>query len=320
MNNKVSNTNGNTTPDTHGLCSTFMRLPLAQNLEQVDVGIVGVPWDGGTLREAGSRDGPRAIRYKSNRLKPYHSGMRFSPLDICRIADLGDVSVDPFDQTISLQVVEAFYERLSKYHLNPVSIGGDHLITLPILRAIARDEPVGLVHFDAHHDTAEASAQGHPYASATPFRHAIDEGLVDPKRVIQIGIRGPVPSFERGDWARDSGIKVITMDDLYEQGIDKVISLARQVVGDGPTYITFDIDGIDPAFAPGTGAPVIGGLTTYESLRILRGLRGLNLIGGDVTEVSPCYDVNDSTALIGASLLFEIICLIADARSTYNDK
>lgn len=304
-------------PNTASAHATFMQLPLEHRLDKVDIAVIGVPWDGGTIREPGSRDGPRAVRLKSSRIRPFHPGMRLSPLELCRIADIGDVPVEPFDQAASLEAIEAFYADLSNYDdLRPVSIGGDHLITLPILRALARREPVGLVHFDAHHDTAAASVRGDPYSSATPFRHAIEEGLVDPKRVIQIGIRGPVPSFDRGDWARKSGIQIITMDDLYNKGIDDVVRLARQVVGDGPTYITFDIDGIDPAFAPGTGAPVVGGLTTYESLRIVRGLRGLNLIGGDVTEISPLHDVNDCTSLVAASLLFEMICLVADARST----
>lgn len=312
--NEVKNTK--TSMDKSGLRSTFMRLPFEDDLDKVDIAVIGVPWDGGTRSGAGSREGPRTIRHKSSRIQPFHTGMRFSPFNVCSVADIGDVDVNPFNQAAGLKCIEAFYETLTKFNVTPVSMGGDHLITLPILRAIAHKEPVGLVHFDAHHDMATTSIYGDPYASSTPFRHAIDEGLVDPKRVIQIGIRGSVPTFERERWARESGVSVVTMDDFYDKGIDEVIRLARQVVGDNPTYITFDIDGIDPAFAPGTGAPVIGGLTTYESLRILRGLRGLNLIGGDVNEVSPAHDVNDSTSFVGASLLYEILCLVAEVRST----
>lgn len=295
--------------------SSFMQLPYAKELAQIDIAIVGVPWDGGTVSPVGSRHAPRTIRAMSQRLRRLHPSLEISPFDMCKIADLGDVKVDPFDQAKSLAAIEAFYAGLAARNIIPVTAGGDHLVTLPILRAVARKAPFGVVHFDAHSDTAESGSDGSRFTAATPFRRAVEEGLVDPKRVIQIGLRGTVRSNERMRWAREAGMRQITMDDLYEIGIDGVIRAARDMMGSEPTYISFDIDGIDPAFAPGTGTPVIGGLTTYESQRILQGLRGLNLVGGDVVEVSPQYDLNDVTSLVGASLIFEIVCLVAEARA-----
>lgn len=295
---------------------TFMDLPYTSDPQGLDIGVVGVPWDGGTNMRVGSRHAPREIRNMSARLRHFHPTMEVSPFELCTVADVGDVPVNSHDQAASLQSIETFYARLASSGVIPLTAGGDHLITLPIFRAIAREAPLGMVQFDAHSDTSETSAEGEKYSAATPFRHAVEEGLLDPKRVIQIGIRGPVRSRDKMQWAHDVGMRLITMDDLYEIGVDGVIGEARRLMGDGPTYISFDIDGIDPAFAPGTGTPVIGGVTTYEAQRILRGLRGLNLVGGDVTEVSPPYDVNNCTALVGASLLFEILCLIADARAS----
>jgi guanidinopropionase len=294
--------------------SSFMQLPHVSAFDELDIAIVGVPWDGGTASPVGSRHAPRTIRVMSNRLRRLHPLLETSPFDMCAVGDVGDVKIDPFDQAKSLTAIEAFYSELASHGVHPITAGGDHLVTLPILRAVARHAPVGVVHFDAHSDTAEAGSDGSRYTAATPFRRAVEEGLVDPKRVVQIGLRGTVRSNERNRWARDVGMRQVTMDDLYKLGLDGVIRAAREIIGDAPAYVSFDIDGIDPAFAPGTGTPVIGGLTTYESQRILQGLRGLDLVGGDVVEVSPQYDLNDLTSLVGASLMFEILCLVVDAQ------
>jgi guanidinopropionase len=194
-----------------------------------------------------------------------------------------------------------------------LSAGGDHLITLPIFRAIARERPVGMVHVDAHSDTNDRYFGDNAYTHGTPFRRAVEEGLLDPKRTVQIGIRGSIYGPEDMAFAEQSGMRVIYMEEFCELGVAAVIEEARRVVGDGPTYISFDVDGLDPVFAPGTGTPEIGGLTTREAQHLLRGLQGLDLIGGDVVEVAPPFDPSGNTALVGATMMFEILCLMADA-------
>lgn len=290
---------------------TFMRLPYTYDYEALDIAIVGIPWDGGTSVRVGSRRAPREIREMSVRLHRLHPTYGVSPLDLCVVGDVGDAPVYPFDQSKSLESVAKFFRQLAECGVAPVIAGGDHLATLPVLRGIVRDRPVALVHFDAHCDTADFSAEGERFAASTPFRRAIEEGLVDPKRVVQIGLRESLRSDEKMRWARSQGVRQITMDEIYDCRLDEVIQEMRRVVGDHPTYVTFDIDGLDPAFAPGTGTPVIGGLTTYQAQRLLRGLLGLNIVGGDVMEVSPPYDFNNCTALVGASLMYELLCLIA---------
>jgi guanidinopropionase len=197
----------------------------------------------------------------------------------------------------------------------PLSAGGDHLITLPIYRAIAKDRPVGMIHFDAHSDTNDRYFGDNLYTHGTPFRRAVEEGLLDPKRTVQIGIRGSIYSGDDMAFAEENGMRVIYMEEFSKLGVEKTIAEARRVAGDGPTYISFDVDGIDPAFTPGTGTPEIGGLTTLEAQHLVRGLQGLNLIGGDVVEVSPPFDPSGNTALVGATLMFEILCLLADAKA-----
>lgn len=295
--------------------ATFMGLPFLRDIESLDIAVLGVPWDGGTPVRVGSRHGPEQIRAMSERIHGRHPIYGVSPFELCAIGDIGDVTVPPFDQQAGLLAIEAFYRRLAAAKVSPVTAGGDHLVTLPVLRAIAKDRPFALVQFDAHCDTADTSRDGNRYSSSTPFRRAIEEELLDPRRVVQIGIRGPVRSFEKMQWALDHGVRQITVDDLHDQGIDAVVRQVREIIGDQPTYVTFDIDGIDPAFAPGTGAPVVGGLTSYEAQRILRGLNGARVLGGDVVEVSPPYDLANMTSLLGASLLYEILCLVAQTLS-----
>ena len=291
---------------------TFMRLPHTRHADGLDIALVGVPWDGGTTNRAGARHGPREIRNQSSLMRKVHHVSRLAPYDLAQVADLGDCPVNPIDLMDSLARIERFYRAIHQAGALPLSAGGDHLITLPIMRAIARDRPVGMVHFDAHSDTNDRYFGDNPYTHGTPFRRAVEEGLLDPRRTVQIGIRGSI--YGAGDmaFAEESGMRVIYMEEFTATGPEQVIREARRVVGDGPTYISFDVDGLDPAFAPGTGTPEIGGMTTREAQEVVRGLQGLDLVGGDVVEVAPPFDPSGNTALVGATFMFEILCLIAD--------
>ncbi len=296
-----------------GAIATFMRLPHIPDPARVDIALIGVPWDGGTTNRAGARHGPREIRNMSSFMRKVHHVSRIAPYELARIADLGDAPVNPIDLRDSLGRIERFFAKVHEAGAIPLSAGGDHLITLPILRAIARERPIGLVHFDAHSDTNDRYFGDNPYTHGTPFRRAVEEGLVDPRRTVQIGIRGSIYSAGDMDFAESSGMRVIYMEEFCQLGEEQVIAEARRVVGDGPTYVSFDVDGLDPVFAPGTGTPEIGGLTTREAQHIVRGLEGLDLVGGDVVEVSPPFDPSGNTALVGASFMFEIMCLLAEA-------
>ena len=296
--------------------ATFMRLPQANEPGELDIALIGVPFDGGTTNRPGARLAPREIRDASTLIRMINSATGVAPYDLCNVADLGDVPINPVDLIKSLKNIEDTYDWVCSAGAAPVTAGGDHLISLPILRGLARHQPLGMVHFDAHSDTGDTYFGGSALEHGTPFRRAVEEGLLDPKRVIQIGIRGSLYQWDDVEWARDQGFRVVTIDELYDIGVDAVIAEARRVVGDGPTYVSFDVDGLDPAYAPGTGTPEIGGFTTFEATKMLRGLRGLNLIGGDVVEVSPPYDTNQATAIVGATLMFEIICLLAEALAS----
>jgi guanidinopropionase len=296
-----------------GAIPTFMRLPHIPDPARVDIALIGVPWDGGTTNRAGARHGPREIRNMSSFMRKVHHVSRLAPYELARIADLGDAPVNPIDLKDSLGRIEGFFRKVHEAGAVPLSAGGDHLITLPILRAIARGGPVGLIHFDAHSDTNDRYFGDNPYTHGTPFRRAVEEGLLDPKRTVQIGIRGSIYGAGDMEFAERSGMRVIYMEEFCRVGEEKVIAEARRVAGDGPTYVSFDVDGLDPVFAPGTGTPEIGGLTTREAQHIVRGLQGLNLIGGDVVEVSPPFDPSGNTALVGATFMFEIMCVLADS-------
>jgi guanidinopropionase len=236
-----------------------------------------------------------------------------APFDLCRIADLGDAWVEsPFHLESSLGEIAQFYERVATAGVVPVSVGGDHSVALPILRGIARRRPVGMVHIDAHCDTGD-DYLGSKFHHGAPFRRAAEEGLIDPRRVIQIGIRGGINDRDVWRFSYESGMRVVPMEEFYERGVKWAIEEARRVVGDGPTYISFDVDGLDPVFAPGTGTPEVGGLTTLEAQLLIRGLKGLDLVGGDVVEVSPPFDPSGVTALVGATMMFEILCVVADS-------
>ena len=292
---------------------TFLRAPYEEELGNVDIGLVGVPFDGGVTNRTGARHGPREIRNQSSLMRRMHQSSGISPHDLARVADVGDAWVQsPFHLENSLDEIAEFFTRLNEASVTPVSAGGDHSITLPILRAIAKTGPVGMVHFDAHCDTGD-DYLGSKFHHGAPFRRAVEEGLLDPERTIQIGIRGSVNEPDIWKFSHDSGMRVIYMEEFYELGIKRVIDEARRVVGTGPTYISFDVDGLDPVYAPGTGTPEVGGFSSMEAQFMIRGLKGLNLIGGDVVEVAPPFDPSGNTALVGATMMFEILCVLADA-------
>jgi guanidinopropionase len=289
-----------------------MRTPHVTDLNNLDIALVGVPYDGAVEARSGARHGPRQIRDMSSMMRAIHHVTRINPYELCRIADVGDVH---FSQIFNIEASHAditgFYERLHSLGIVPLSAGGDHSITLPIMRAIAADHPVGMVHVDAHTDCCDEEMNS-KYSHGTPFRRAVEEGILDPKRTIQIGIRGAANSDECWTFGPNHGIRIVYIEEFNKLGVEKVIAEARRVVGEGPTYISFDIDSIDPAFAPGTGTPEIGGITTIEAQGLIRGLRGLNIVGADVVEVSPPFDTSGNTALIAATIMYEILCIVAE--------
>ena len=274
-----------------------------------------MPWDGGTTNRPGARHGPRQVRDISTMVRNVNRASGLKPFSICNCADLGDTPVNPVDLMDSLHRIHAFYDKVCAAGITPLSVGGDHLVSLPIMRALAKNGPIGMVHFDAHTDTWDGYFGGFKYTHGTPFRRAIEEGLLDPKRTIQIGIRGALYSDAEDTWGQEQGIRVIDIDEFHAMGLEAVMAEARRVVGDGQTYVSFDVDALDPVYAPGTGTPEIGGLTTLEAQRMVRMLQGLNLVGGDVVEVSPPFDPSGNTALVAATMMFEILCVLADSVS-----
>ena len=292
---------------------TFMRAPQTETWDDIDIGLIGVPFDGGVTNRTGARHGPREIRNQSSLMRRKNQSSGICPYDLCNIADLGDAWVQkPFHLEESLDEIADFYREVHKHGIVPVSAGGDHSVTLPIFRAIASDGPVGMVHFDAHCDTGD-DYLGSKFHHGAPFRRAVEEGLLDPKRTVQIGIRGSLNDLDIWKFSHDTGMRVVYMEEFYERGWSEVIQEARQIVGDGPTYISFDVDGLDPVYAPGTGTPEVGGFTTVEAQFMIRALQGLNLVGGDVVEVAPPFDPTGNTALVGATMMFEILCVVADS-------
>jgi len=292
--------------------ATFMRLPVIEDPALVDVAIFGVPWDGGTTNRPGPRHGPRQVRDMSGMIRRVHGVSKRSPYDLCKVADLGDAPTNPIDLHRSLDSIAAFADRIVEAGAVPLAIGGDHLSSLAPLRAAARSGPVGMIHFDAHQDMADSYFGGLKYTHGTPFRRAIEEGLLDPRRVVQIGIRGSIYSTDDEKWTASQGIRVIPIEEADALGPDGVVAEARRVAGSGPTYLSFDIDSVDPAFAPGTGTPEVAGLLPREVNAILRGLKDVDLVAADVVEVSPPFDAGGGTALLAANIAFEILCLLAD--------
>jgi len=295
---------------------TFFRLPLARTAKGLDIAVCGVPFDGGITNRGGARFGPRGVREMSwNHLRPYHPVDNTPMFEGLTAADIGDVSIVPTERDESLNQITAFFDDIVDCGALPLAVGGDHLVSLPILRALARKRPVGMIHFDAHTDTYDTIVPGRDefkYDNGTVFRRAVEEGLLDPKLTIQIGIRGPRFTPDDLAFSIDNGMRVITMDEFDAIGPEGCIAEARRVVGDGPTYISFDIDALDAVFCPGTGPPEIGGYTSRQAQVMLRGLTGLNLVGADFVEVAPPLDVGGQTARVGAHLLFDLFFLLRD--------
>jgi guanidinopropionase len=295
-----------------GLAS-FMRAPIAQDASGLDIALVGVPFAGGVTTRPGARHGPRALRDQSSLMRLYNPATRVNPYDLARIADVGDVDlVEVYDLEKCVDRIRETYRGIKRAGAVPLTGGGDHCITYPILAGLAEDGPVSLIHIDAHTDTWDSFA-GSKLMHGTPFRRAVEAGAIDPKRTIQIGIRGAQNATEGWDYSESSGMRVMFMDEVVSMSMEDVAWEARRVAGDGPVYLSFDIDALDPVYAPGTGTPEAGGFTTREAIDLLRRLRGLDFIGADLVEVSPPFDVGDLTALHGATIMYELLCLLADA-------
>ncbi len=294
---------------------TFMRLPHVgmdhARVAEVQIGLIGVPWDGGTTNRAGARHGPRQMRDASTMIRAENGVTGVRPFEAARCADMGDVVPNPADVMDTIARMEAFYGAVRKVGILPLTAGGDHLCSLPILRALAKDRPLGMVHFDSHTDLFHSYFGGSLYTHGTPFRRAVEEGLLDPARVTMIGIRGTAYDREDRDFADAVGIRVIPMAEVHARGVADVMVEARERAGDGATYVSYDIDFVDPAFAPGTGTPEIGGPNSWAALEIVRGLHGVNIVGADVVEVSPPFDASGGTAYLAVSVMFEILCVMA---------
>lgn len=293
---------------------TFMRLPHVPfdhpRFAEVEIGLIGAPWDGGTTNRPGPRHGPRALRDLSTMIRAQNGAIGIRPFEAANCADLGDVAPNPADLADSLARFTAFYDRVRAAGIRPLTAGGDHLCSLPILRALARDRPLGMVHFDSHTDLFHSYFNGALYTHGTPFRRAVEEGLLDPARVVQIGIRGTAYDSEDRDFAAAAGIRVIAIEEFFARGVTDVMAEAREIAGTGPTYVSYDIDFVDPAFAPGTGTPEVGGPNSFQALEVVRALKGLDIVGADLVEVSPPFDAGGATAWLGASLMFELLCVM----------
>ncbi len=290
--------------------NTFMRLPSANDLKGLDVAVLGIPMDIGTSWRSGTRFGPKQIRSESAMLRPYNLATGAAPFDGLQVADIGDLAINTFSLSDSLRIISESYDAILKYDVMPLAMGGDHAITLPILRAMHRRHgPLALVHVDAHADVNE-DMFGERETHGTVFRRAHEEGLINPSKTYQIGLRGTGYSAEDFSEAAGWGFQQFPAHELWGRSLAALGAEIRRDIGDLPTYISYDIDSLDPAYAPGTGTPEIGGLTTPQALELIRALRGVNIVGGDLVEVSPPYDTSGNTALTGANILYEMICVL----------
>ena len=300
---------GNEMPRFGGI-ATMMRLPQANTTDGLDVCFVGVPLDLGTSNRSGSRFGPRQIRTESVLLRPYNMATRAAPFDSLQVADIGDVATNPYDLKDSVRRIEEAYDEIVATGCRPITLGGDHTIAWPILRALHKKYgKVAVVHIDAHADVNDTMF-GEKIAHGTPFRRAVEDGLLQCDKVTQIGLRGTGYHAEDFDWCRQQGFTVVQAEECWNQSLAPLMAHVRERVGDTPVYLSFDIDGLDPSFAPGTGTPEIGGLSVQQGLEIIRGMKGLNIVGADLVEVSPPYDPTGTTALVGANLAFEMLCVM----------
>ncbi|NOX73770.1 MAG: agmatinase [Alphaproteobacteria bacterium] len=290
--------------------NTFMRLPSAADAAGLDVAFIGVPMDIGTSWRPGTRFGPKAIRAESAMLRPYNMATRAAPFEHLHCADIGDVAINTFDLKDSVRRITGFYDEVLAHDVIPMTMGGDHTLALPVLRSIAKKHgPVGLIHVDAHADINQHMF-GEEIAHGTPFRRAYEEGLMDAPRVWQIGLRGTGYGADDFDTARGWGFHVVEAEKLWLKSLTGLAGEIKAAMGDAPVYISFDIDSLDPAYAPGTGTPEICGLTPPQAVELIRGLAGVNIVGCDLVEVSPPYDTTGNTALLGANLLYEMLCVL----------
>lgn len=294
---------------------TFMRLPHVPpehaRFDEVQIGLIGVPWDSGTTNRPGPRHGPRQLRDASTMMRAQHGASCMRPFEAAACADLGDVGPNPADIMDSMDRITRFYMQVMDAGIVPLTAGGDHLTSLPVLRAVAKAGPVGMVHFDSHTDLFHSYFGGTMYTHGTPFRRAVEEGFLDPKKIVQIGIRGTMYDEEDRDFAKANGIRLILIEEFHARGVEDVMQEAREIVGQGPTYVSYDIDFVDPTFAPGTGTPEVGGPNSWQALQVCRELEGVNIVGADMVEVSPPFDASGGTAFLGASIMFELLCVMA---------
>ncbi|XP_068194941.1 guanidino acid hydrolase, mitochondrial [Antennarius striatus] len=289
---------------------TMARLPYRETADGLDAAFVGVPIDTGTSNRPGARFGPRQIRVESAMLRAYNGWSRAAPYQSLMVADIGDINVNLYDLKDTCKLIREAYRKIVATGCIPLTMGGDHTITYPVLQAVAeRHGPVGLVHVDAHSDTSD-TLLGEKIAHGTPFRRCVEEGLLDCKRVVQIGLRGTSYSADSHEWSRAQGFRVVQVEECWFKSLGPLMAEVRAQMGSGPVYLSFDIDALDPAFAPGTGTPEVAGLTSIQGVEIIRGCRGLNLVGCDLVEVSPQYDTTGMTALTAANLLFEMLCVL----------
>ncbi len=299
--------------------ATFMRLPhvplTGDRIKDVDIGLIGVPWDGGTTNRSGPRHGPRQLRDMSTMIRAQNGATGIRPFEAANCADLGDVAPNPADLMDTMERVTSFYTAVKTAGIRPLTAGGDHLTSLPVLRAIASDTPLSMIHFDSHTDLFDSYFGGTKYTHGTPFRRAVEDGLLDPKRVVQIGIRGTAYDNEDRDFAKSVGIRIIPIEDFHTRGAASVMEEACDIVGQTPTYISYDIDFVDPTFAPGTGTPEIGGPNSYQAIEVVRALEKVRIVGADLVEVSPPFDQSGATAFLGASIMFELLCVMAAGPS-----
>lgn len=292
--------------------ATFLRTQRVDMNEEIDIGLVGIPFDIGLNYRGGPREAPAAIRQASRIIRKVHPSSDIQPYKLCNIADLGDAPVNPLNKNESIASIEQFYADLTALNIRPITIGGDHTIPTPILRGIARDEPVGILQIDSHADTLDELC-GSKVNHATFMRRGLEEGLIDPKRVVQLGLRGTRFSPDDIAFGDEAGFTMITQDEYEDIGRAATIAKIRQVLGADRTYMTLDIDGLDPAFCPGTPVPEIGGIIPRDAQKIIQSLQGVDLIGADISEVAPCYDPTGVTCITAANLMFEMLCIIADA-------
>jgi len=303
---------GNVLPRFAGI-PTFMRLPYraAGELDDVDIALIGVPFDTATSNRPGARHGPRQLRDLSTMIRLVNQATRVAPFHLARCADLGDVLVNPVSLEDSRERIVAYYRQIAAAGMVPLTAGGDHFISWPILEALATDGPLGMIHVDAHSDLYPPYFGGFD-SHGTPFRRAVEAGLLDPRRVVQIGLRGSSIDMSDVDFAHEHGIRQVAVEEVFDRGVDDVMDEARRLVGKEPIYVSFDIDAIDPSQAPGTGTPEVGGLWVQQAQRLVRRLMGLEVVGADLVEVSPPWDASGNTAWVGANLMFELLCVLAD--------